>query len=248
MDFTYDWYVQLINTLKDNGYCFSNYLNYKRYNKTVILRHDVDFSLEKAREIAKLEHENNVKSTFFVLLSTNFYNIFSKESNEIIKELMSLGHHIGLHFDEKRYGISNKEELDYWIHRESQILSYALGKEVKVVSMHRPSKWVLQNNIQFKDIINSYSKEFFSNFKYLSDSRMHWRENVVEIIKSRSYNRLHILTHPFWYSDKSETIEQKLVDFITKAKEERYNNLKDNIRDLDELIDKGELIYENKNN
>ena len=248
MDFTYDWYVQLINTLKDNGYCFSNYLNYKRYNKTVILRHDVDFSLEKAREIAKLEHENNIKSTFFVLLSTNFYNIFSKESNEIIKEILNLGHDIGLHFDEKRYDISNEKELAHWVHRESQVLSYALGREVKVVSMHRPSKWVLQNNIQFKDLINSYSKEFFTNFKYLSDSRMHCRENVLEVIKGGTYNRFHILTHPFWYSDKSESIKQKLLNFIINAKEERYYNLKDNIRDLDEFIDEGELINVHKGN
>lgn len=157
---------------------------------------------------------------------------------------MGLGHDVGLHFDEKRYDISSPKELKYWVKRESDILSYVLDKEIKVVSMHRPSKWILENDIQFKDIINSYSKKFFVEFKYLSDSRMHWREDVIGIIESESYNRLHILTHPFWYSAKSETINNKLMDFINKAKVERYYHLKDNIRDLNELIDEGELYYE----
>lgn len=240
MKFTYDAYVELINLLKEKEYHFCNYLDYNKYKKTVIFRHDVDTSLDKALEMAKLEFNNNIKSTFFVLLSTNFYNIFSKESNKVLKDIMGSGHDVGLHFDEKRYDISSPKELEYWVKRESDILSYVLDREIKVVSMHRPSRWILEYDIQFNDIINSYSKKFFVEFKYLSDSRMHWREDVIGIIESESYNRLHILTHPFWYSAKSETINKKLMDFINKAKVERYYHLKDNIRDLNELIDEGE--------
>ena len=225
MNFTYDAYLELINLLKEKNYHFCDYLNCDKYDKPVIFRHDIDNSLNKAFEIAKLEYENNITSTFFVLLSTNFYNVFSKESNEILKEIMGLGHQIGLHFDEKRYEISSVKELKYWVERESEILGYALDKEIKAVSMHRPSKWILENDIQFKGIINSYSKKFLSDFKYLSDSRMHWREDVLGIIESGEYDKLHILTHSFWYSDKSETINEKLTEFIDKAKIERYFSL-----------------------
>ncbi len=74
---------------------------------------------------------------------------------------------------------------------------------------------------------------------------MHWREDVLGIIESEDYSRLHILTHPFWYSSKRETIDEKLMNFINSAKLERYYNLKDNIRDLDKIIDEGELFYGN---
>lgn len=241
MEFTYDGYLRLIDLLKEKNYYFCDYLNCDKYDKTVIFRHDIDNSLNKALEIAKIEHENNITSTFFVLLSTNFYNVFSRESNEILKEIMELGHQIGLHFDEKRYEISSVKELEYWVERESGILRNAIDEEINVVSMHRPSKWILENDIQFKGIINSYSKKFLSDFKYLSDSRMHWRENVLEIIESEKYDKLHILTHSFWYSDKNETIDEKLVKFIDEAKMERYFSLKDNIRDLDEIINESEF-------
>lgn len=246
MDFTYEAYVELIKLLKDKGYHFCNYLNHDKYEKTVIFRHDIDTSLNKALEIAKIEHENNITSTFFVLLSTNFYNIFSKESNDILKEITALGHEIGLHFDEKRYEISSVKELEYWVLKESKILEDLLNEEVKSVSMHRPSKWILENDIHFDGMINSYSKKFLSDFKYLSDSRMYWREDVLAIVDSEVYDKLHILTHAFWYADNNEAMAEKLEKFIIDAKKERYYYLKDNIRDIEKIISEGELIHENK--
>lgn len=236
MDFTYEGYIELIKLLKDKGYDFCRYLNYDKYKKTVIFRHDIDNSLEKALEIAKIEHENNITSTFFVLLSTNFYNIFSKESNDILRGIIALGHDVGLHFDEKRYDISSIKELEYWVLKESKILEETLGEKVNSVSMHRPSKWILENDIHFDGIINSYSKEFLSDFKYLSDSRMRWREDVISIVDSEVYDRLHILTHAFWYADNNETMEEKLNKFIGDGRKERYYYLKDNIKDIEEII------------
>lgn len=241
MKFTYSGYIELINLLKKNDYQFCNYLNYDKHKKVVILRHDIDTSLHKAIELAKLENEIGVSSTYFVLLSTNFYNIFSKESNIILSEITKLGHGIGLHFDEKRYEISGLKKLEYYVQKECEILGIALGTEIKLVSMHRPSKWIIDNNIQFEKIINTYSKRFFSDFKYLSDSRMHWREDVLSLVVNDFYDRLHILTHPFWYSNYNETIDIKIKKFINTAKLDRYKSLKDNFRNLDEIIKEGEI-------
>ena len=44
----------------------------------MISRHDIDYSIEKAVELAALEAEENVKSTYFVLLSSEFYNLAAK--------------------------------------------------------------------------------------------------------------------------------------------------------------------------
>lgn len=241
MNFTYDSFIQLICMLKDKNYKFCNYSNCDESKKTVIFRHDVDLSLEKAVNIAKIEYENNISSTFYVLLSTDFYNVFSKTSNDMLKNIMSLGHDIGLHFDEKRYEINNDEELNNFVRKECDILSMAVGKEVKSVSMHRPSRWILDNDIHFDSVINSYSKKFFTDFKYLSDSRMNWREDVLDIIKNEKYDRLHILTHPFWYEEEYGNIKERVSRFIKDANKERYYNLKDNLRDLDQIINEGDF-------
>lgn len=241
MDFTYNAYVDLIKLLKEKDYKFTNYKDYKNIERPVIFRHDIDNSLERALNIAKIENDNKIKSTFFVLLSTDFYNVFSKQSNIILREIISLGHEVGLHFDEKRYKINNEEDLLNYVEYEKNILDGVLDVDVETVSMHRPSKWILENDIQFKDIINSYSKKFLNEFKYLSDSRMHWREDVLEIIKSKECDKLHILTHPFWYAEDKGGIKERVRGFIKDANIERYYQMKDNIRDIEEIILEGEL-------
>lgn len=160
MNFTYTAYEELLYLLKQNNYNTCGYKNYKEYNRCVILRHDVDFSLEAALRFAELEHKNSVASTYFILLSTSFYNIFDKNSHSIIREITDLGHDIGLHFDEARHQINNENGLIHYVEKEVNIMSQGLDMEIKSVSMHRPSKWVLDSDVHFDNVINSYSREF----------------------------------------------------------------------------------------
>ena len=107
--------------------------------------------------------------------------------------------------------------------------------------MHRPSKKFLEMNLEIPEMINSYQKEFFENFKYVSDSRMNWRENIKEIINSNKYEKLHILTHPFWYEDKEDTMKNKLKKFLENSIIDRYYALDDNLKDLESVISKEEI-------
>lgn len=241
MEFTTKAYIELLELLRHNGYYFCLYRESETVKKSVIIRHDVDFSLEKALEMARLEHDLAVKSTYFILLSTNFYNIFSKESFDKLIQIQSLGHEIGLHFDEKRYDIQTIEDMQKAVKMEAKILGNLLNTEVKVVSMHRPSKLVLENDIPFHQIINSYSSKYFKSMKYVSDSRMNWREDPIETIESGKYEKLHILTHPFWYSTEIETMEVKLKDFLKQSISERYDFMYDNFTALDQVFDWKEI-------
>ncbi len=241
MDFTYKAYKEMIKKLLDKGYEISDYKNYKEKKKVVILRHDIDTSLEKALRIAEVEKELNVNSTYFILLSTDFYNINSEKSLRILKEIKRLGGKIGLHFDEKKYKISDKEEYIKYVNYELDILSKILNEKVDIVSMHRPSKEFLEMNLEIPNVINSYQKVFFNKFKYVSDSRMNWRENIEEIIENNQYKALHILTHPFWYEENEKTMEEKLKIFLNNATLERYSSLSENIRNFEEILSKETL-------
>jgi hypothetical protein len=97
-DFTYDSYTELIGLISRNGYTFADYHNWQKYDKPCILRHDIDFDVEKAIYLANLEAMEQIQSTYFVLLNTDFYNIFSKKNNGLIKGIKKMGHKIGLHF------------------------------------------------------------------------------------------------------------------------------------------------------
>ena len=242
MQFTYKSYEYMLNLLKECNYYITDYNEYENYEKCAILRYDVDNSLYDVVKLAKIEYKNNVRSTYFILLSTDFYNIFSNNSRALITELVSMGHHIGLHFDEVKYDINNEDTLKKYVQKEIDIMSQELELGINVVSMHRPSKWVLEKNIVFDNLINTYGKEYFEDFKYVSDSRMHWREDITEIIKTSNYKRLHILTHAFWYGVYNELPKNILKNFLNTKSREMYFALKSNIRNLDEFITEEEII------
>ena len=55
MLFTYEGYASLLSLLRENGYEARNFHDYKDVKRSVVLRHDVDNTLQKALEIAKIE-------------------------------------------------------------------------------------------------------------------------------------------------------------------------------------------------
>ncbi len=245
MKFTYDAYRNMINLLKENNYSFTDYKNYTNFKKVVILRHDIDMSLERALKLAKLENQLGVSGYYFVLLSTDFYNVNSKKSLNILNQIKNLGGKIGLHFDEVKYKLKSKEDYIKYVTYEIELLTKILGFKVDVVSMHRPSKDFLELDLEIPNVVNSYQKKFFNEFKYISDSRMQWRENAEEVIDSDKYKQLHILTHAFWYTDKEETLKDKLENFLKESVLDRYDNIDDNFRDLKSVIPK-EVLNEYK--
>ena len=133
-----------------------------------------------------------------------------------------------MHFDEVAYP-DECGEIAQRIRQEADILSRICGVEITTVSMHRPSKATLEADAQIPGIINSYGKTFFHEFKYLSDSRCHWREPVLDIVRSGEFDRLHILTHAFWYHEESMSISEALREFISAANQTRYKMLAENI-------------------
>ena len=69
----------------------------------IILRHDVDHSLDFAYKIAKIENRLGVSSNFFILIHSPFYHPYTEDSVKIIREIKRLNHNIGLHYDTDFY-------------------------------------------------------------------------------------------------------------------------------------------------
>ena len=247
MDFTYAAYRELLFLLCEQNYVFRDYHNYGDTPRCAILRHDIDCSLDQAVKLAELEAQEHVRSTWFVLLRTDFYNVASKAGQGALRHIRSLGHEIGLHFDEASYAPAlSPDEVVENIIKECGLLSALLSEkphqEITCVSMHRPSPSTLEANYESPGIVNSYGKTFFRNFKYLSDSRRRWREPVLDIIRSGKYDRLHILTHAFWYHEAEEDISQTVGAFIRSANRERYCQMAENITDIASILKEEDVL------
>mgnify|MGYP001029709564 FL=1 len=243
MEFTYRAYRGLLALLQENGYSVRGYHDWNKTPRCVILRHDIDNSLPQAVRLAELEAEEGARSTYFVLLRTDFYNPASRDGLEALRHILSLGHEIGLHFDEASYAPALKpDQIIQNIIKECGLLSALLETRVSSVSMHRPSHETLEADYEIPGIVNSYGKAFFHDFKSLSDSRRRWREPVLDIIRSRKYDQLHILTHAFWYHDEEEDIAQTVGTFIRSANRERRRQMAENITDLESIVKREDVL------
>lgn len=244
MEFSFAGYGALLDLLKTNNYSFSDYHSWHGKEKSVILRHDIDYDLSRAVPIAKIEHGEGIKSTYFVLTTTDFYNVFSMDNNKLLEEIINLGHEIGLHFDEARYPdlYGDVDAIKEKILDECLVLEKAISCKISTVSMHRPSQAIIEADLKLPGVVNSYSTVFFKTFKYMSDSRRRWRESVEDIIKDKRYDFLHILTHPFWYCEEEVDIHDAIFRFVNNASYERYETIGNNITDICSIMDESEVL------
>lgn len=166
----------------------------------LILRHDVDLSMAPALELARLEAEVGVPSSFFFLVSSPHYNVLTKTARAILAELVERGFEVGLHFDPTVVGSADQDALKARIREESEVLSQAAGAEVVSVSLHNPS--VTRRFPLFPGLHNAYDPKVFAPERYLSDSRMKFKRGDPWAFVNRGGNELvQLLLHPMHYAD-----------------------------------------------
>jgi hypothetical protein len=228
-ELTYPNYRQLITELKKE-YTFTCFSKIKYSNepiqKKVLLRHDIDLSLEKALEMAEIENELGVSSVYFLFLRSPFYNIFSGKEEKIIRRIIELQHYIGLHFDFAKYENLTISQMSYQIKREIDFLQDFYQVKLDSVSFHRPLSLDFFTRLELSNYPHSYEPVFVNNFKYLSDSRAMWR--FGHPLESEEYSRkenMHILVHPIWWNEENIKDTVCLDNFRDAYNEKFESNL-----------------------
>jgi len=197
-----------------------------------ILRHDVEFSIERALKMAKIDNEYGIRSSFFVQVLNTAYNPLSVFNNKLLKQIESLGHYIGLHFY-----VSNIEEgdvitLQQELIRQTEILQACIDKKIDRFSYHRPPKWTLKlDTSKFSELINAYSYPYFefienglpSKVKYIADSNHRW--NYDHPLNIKNYRCFQLLIHPDEWSISGGDAVQNFSDIINEARERFIHNI-----------------------
>jgi len=189
-DFTQQHYAECLDIAKQYGYEIipvCEWALYSEFDRFILLRHDVDFFPQYALDIALIEHQKQIKSTFYFYLHSEFYNALSPMNMRIIKHISDLGHEIGYHVD-TRYSVEGEEK----------ILEKIIGKPIRSYAQHFYSSTP-------RKLIDNYLNAMSSDMgvKYISDSSRNWREGCMCKWINGKANKLEILTHPLWWRVKS---------------------------------------------
>jgi hypothetical protein len=199
-DFTLSGYDALLTAFRERDYKSAMYDNVVPGAKEVLLRHDIDMSIEAAVATAQIEADASMRATYFVLLRSEFYNPFAPASKAGLNEIAQLGHDIGLHFDAALYE-HDLAALNRAAEEECAVLETLLGRTVSVISFHRPAKALLGLEQPIARRVHAYQPKYFSEMGYCSDSRGAWHYgHPLEHECVRDGRALQLLTHPLWWT------------------------------------------------
>ena len=184
-----------------------------------LIRHDVDFDIKLAHELAHIEQDEGIVSTFFILTTCESYNVSCDRNRKLLREMVAMGHEIGLHFDPTLYG----DALDPAVQKEVDLLSFVVGQEVKSISLHNPSIHGLFP--MFDGFVNAYDNSMFSDDNYISDSCYMFRgKHPFEFIKKIGNSMIQILLHPMHYSESGGGYDQVFVDTMSRYMQQVHSN------------------------
>lgn len=202
-DFTRENYRRLLGLAKRSYACrlFSNFSEDERF---ILWRHDLDFSVQAALKIARIEAEEGVCATYFLYPHSRFYNLLERENKAAVSELASLGHAIGLHFDRKFHGTASLSQLESQLVDERLMLRAMFGIDVSVFSFHDTDAFTDQcRQWSYSGLVNTYADYFRKEVGYVSDSNGIWRHRRLEdVLTQAADERLQVLTHPAWWQDE----------------------------------------------
>ncbi len=201
-------YVELIEGFLDAGYKAAAFRALDG-SQQLLLRHDVDFDCKLAYEMSLIEDQLGVVATYFFLVSSQSYNLFSTENAALVRDIAARGHEITIHFDSSVYPNPPEGLLI-----ERSIFELAFGTNIDIVSFHKPTNDVINNN-RIASLEHTYQDKYFSNTKYVSDSQGVFRfGHPFETKEFQQGRPIHLLIHPIWWvvngADAVEVLEQHL--------------------------------------
>lgn len=230
-DFTEKNYRRLLKIAKKN-YIFKDFQNYLDVDSFIIWRHDVDYSVNRAKKIAMIDKEEGIQSTFFFLLHSESYNLLEKEIHNLVLEIIEMGHHIGLHFDVHFYGHLNEFEFKKVLLLERQILEKFFSVKVKAFSFHNPTPKILKlDNEVYQGMKNTYNSFLKKNVDYISDSNGYWRyERLEDVLRLKRPKKLQVLTHPEWWQKEPMSPFKRITRSIEGRLNKTFLKYKDHLK------------------
>ncbi len=209
-DFSLTHYRELLRAAKEGGYRFAGF-DRAPGPGDLLLRHDVDLSLEAALEMAEVETAEGAWSTWFLMTRSVFYNLASAEGERTIASLRALGHRVAHHA--------------VWPHLDLDERFDA------VVAWHNPDPEYMWDEIAGATSV--MRAPFFDPDRYRSDSNQHWRHGCPhDAISAGSFEWLQLLIHPEIWTFPGETMGETMRAFLEADCATRLEHLRADRIDL----------------
>ena len=235
--FSYDEYKDIISLIQGN-LPIVNFNDVIDNNLTeyCVIRHDIEYSVDRAYKMAQIEAEIGIKSTYCIQVRNNIYNAVSNKNIGLVKKIKALGHEIALHQDPPA-GLGDYSLKDYLL-KDIRTLSAYYNVKIKIFSYHRPKQEYLQKYFTVEDKINTNGNKFFHYFKgdgivkpeeldvtYLADSNHKWKWGDPKKVDLSKINKLQMNMHPYSWSEEGHDNFNNSVHVVKERTQELTHSM-----------------------
>ncbi len=209
-EFSLDHYRVLLEAARSGGYHWSTYAQEPEAGD-LLLRHDVDLSLDAALRMAELEAEVGARATYFLMTQSVFYNLGSSEGRRALNRLRELDHGVGLH------AVWPGVELD--------------DRFDSVVAWHNPDPDYMSDPVD--GVVNVMQEPYFESDHYRSDSNQRWRHGCPhEELREGKFEWLQLLIHPEIWVYPGGTMGETMAAMLDAERDRRHELLAEDRIDL----------------
>lgn len=200
-----------------------------REGRFFLVRHDVDISPWAAEEMAQVEREEGVCTTYYYRFHAPYYNLLDVKVVESVRRVAAMGHEVGLHYEPGYFTELGQDPVE-GTRRDIALFEDVVGFETQTIAQHQPAQGPLLGEISDKHPC-AYQRELVRDMPYFGDSGFHWREGCV-CTKLGEHEQIHTLIHPHSWTiydrpwqdvlrahadDLSGRLRQEMEDYIVEV-------------------------------
>ena len=174
----------------------------------IYLRHDVDYSLGMAVELAEVNAALGVAGTFFLLLRSPVYNLLSYASQPYLQRLQQLGQRLGFHVAPPLDGPVTAESMAGVVRDEFDLVARHVSGIEPVFAWHNTTPAILELGLDLDvpGLVNAYSRKLFKEIPYHTDTGMRYTVAEWRAIAGSDAPAMQLLFHPELWVGNSATV------------------------------------------
>ncbi len=207
--YSFSYYRKILQSLKENydaNYVLSEIpqIFSQIHRPKFIIRHDIHESLIKSLDLAKIEKEYSIRGSFMINVLSPHFNLKQKDNLSIIKQILNLGHEIGLYIHYTSSFVSSQNKItpnENEIISQYRYLESLTKRQVSCVSFSKEFSNIPEDSFFICKKVSASSKTLMQ--EALSDSRdIKEHKKILAKINNPQKKVLQLLIHPeFWHKD-----------------------------------------------
>ena len=212
ISFSHDGYRYFLTRFQKAGYQTCFFGDNIPEKQGLFIRHDIDFDHTTAAQMAVIESNLSIKSTYFFQVTGTIYNPASRSFQQSLEIIRKSGHAVGLYFDPTNY-----LDIETGVKEEMRLFESVMQQKPTAASIVKPGKHFKQGSGHLKWLPHCYEDAYFHQMAFFTDDLCQFKEELP--LKSEAFEQrmnIHLQIQPIWWIMPGKDADAKMKALIER--------------------------------